>query len=51
MIHLDNYRAIQASLKAYRAQLVAVSKTKPVEAIQQFYDLGHRVLAKIAYKN
>ena len=46
MIHLDNYRAIQASLKAYRAQLVAVSKTKPVEAIQQFYDLGHRVFGE-----
>lgn len=46
MIHLDNYRAIQASLKAYRAQLVAVSKTKPVEAIQQFYDLGQRVFGE-----
>ena len=46
MIHLDNYRAIQASLKAYRAQLVAVSKTKPVKAIQQFYDLGHRVFGE-----
>ncbi len=36
------YRQIVEELKPYNATLVAVSKTKPVAAIKELYDLGHR---------
>lgn len=35
-----------AFLQDKKVELVAVSKTKPVEAIQQLYDLGQRVFAE-----
>lgn len=41
-INQANYFRISEELKATGATLVAVSKTKPVEAIQELYDLGHR---------
>lgn len=41
-IHLDNYTRISEETNAAKATLVAVSKTKPVEAIRALYDLGHR---------
>lgn len=34
--------AVQKSLKTKRATLVGVSKTKPVEALQEAYDAGLR---------
>ncbi|HEU4901952.1 MAG TPA: YggS family pyridoxal phosphate-dependent enzyme [Flavisolibacter sp.] len=37
-----NYERICDELKKANAQLVAVSKTKPVQAIRELYDLGHR---------
>ena len=46
MININNYHTIQSALKSYNAQLVAVSKTKPVEAIQQFYDVGQRIFGE-----
>ncbi|NIF06022.1 YggS family pyridoxal phosphate-dependent enzyme [Chryseobacterium sp. Tr-659] len=41
----DNYKAIQDQLPA-GVQLVAVSKTHPVSAIQEVYDLGQRVFGE-----
>ena len=46
MININNYHTIQSALQSYNAQLVAVSKTKPVEAIQQFYDVGQRIFGE-----
>lgn len=40
-INIETYKSIIAELNG-RAQLVAVSKTKPVEDIRAFYDLGQR---------
>ena len=42
MINVESYRTIQQELKSYNAELIAVSKTKPVEAINAFYKLGQR---------
>lgn len=38
----ENYERISDELKQANAKLVAVSKMKPVEAIKELYDLGHR---------
>jgi PLP dependent protein len=36
------YRELRNQLEEQKVVLVAVSKTKPVEAVQDLYDLGHR---------
>ena len=36
------YHSISKEAAVHNATLVAVSKTKPVEAIQELYNLGHR---------
>lgn len=41
----ENYKTIKSTLPT-DVQLVAVSKTHPVEIIQQVYDLGQRVFGK-----
>lgn len=41
-INKEAYERLKHELKSKNATLVAVSKTKPVEAIQELYDLGHR---------
>ena len=41
-IHKEQYNEIKQTLAEKNATLVAVSKTKPVEAICELYDLGHR---------
>lgn len=41
-IHKEAYERLHRELKSKNATLVAVSKTKPVEAIQELYDLGQR---------
>lgn len=41
-INKENYFQILKELQAAKATLVAVSKTKPVAAIKELYDLGHR---------
>lgn len=41
-VQLQNYERILAETAAANATLVAVSKTKPVEAILELYNLGHR---------
>ena len=42
LINQNNYLEIVKRLKEKEVTLVAVSKTKPVEAIKKLYDLGHR---------
>lgn len=42
LIHRNNYLQIVKQLQEKNIVLVAVSKTKPVEAIRELYDLGHR---------
>src|SRR5690348_16906398 len=42
LINQKNYLEIVKQLKEKDIVLVAVSKTKPVEAIKELYDLGHR---------
>lgn len=41
-IDKDNYYRIKEQLTAAGATLVAVSKTKPAEALLELYELGHR---------
>lgn len=41
-VNQKNYFSILKETQAANATLVAVSKTKPVEAIKELYDLGHR---------
>lgn len=41
-INKENYIRINEELKTHNATLVAVSKTKPVEALQELYNLGQR---------
>jgi hypothetical protein len=41
-INRENYSGIQQELLPYKAQLVAVSKTKPVDDIRELYDAGQR---------
>lgn len=41
MINIDSYKSILNEI-GNKVQLVAVSKTKPIEAIQELYNLGHR---------
>jgi PLP dependent protein len=42
MINKEAYLSILNDCTTYKATLVAVTKTKPVEDIQALYDLGHR---------
>jgi PLP dependent protein len=42
MINSENYNAIGKELNEKGVTLVAVSKTKPAESIQELYDLGQR---------
>ena len=42
LINKQAYESIIQELKGYNATLVAVSKTKPLEAIKELYELGHR---------
>lgn len=46
LVNKDNYFSISKEVHSANALLVAVSKTKPVEAIQELYDLGHRDFAE-----
>jgi len=41
-VNQENYFSILKETQAANATLVAVSKTKPLEAIKELYDLGHR---------
>lgn len=42
LINENKYEEIRKQLVSQNTILVAVSKTKPVEAIKELYDLGHR---------
>jgi pyridoxal phosphate enzyme (YggS family) len=42
LINENKYHELRNQLDAQKVVLVAVSKTKPVEALQALYDLGHR---------
>src|SRR5271156_4998353 len=42
MINKEVYQKIVNELSVAKIQLVAVSKTKPLDEIKEFYDLGHR---------
>ncbi len=41
-INVDSYQQIKKSFGGKQVQLVAVSKTKPIEDIQGYYDMGQR---------
>ena len=41
-INKEAYQIISKELQANHVTLVAVSKTKPAEAVQELYDLGQR---------
>ena len=45
-VHKEAYQKIKAIVDATNVSLVAVSKTKPNEDIQELYDLGHRVFGE-----
>ena len=42
LVNTENFEVISREVQAKDVVLVAVSKTKPVEAIRELYDLGHR---------
>lgn len=42
MIDTDAFHRLKNQVEASGARLIAVSKTKPVEAIKELYELGHR---------
>lgn len=46
MIQVQQYQNILQKTQEHKAQLVAVSKTKPKEAVQALYDLGQRVFGE-----
>ncbi|MCH2021291.1 MAG: YggS family pyridoxal phosphate-dependent enzyme [Saprospiraceae bacterium] len=46
MVNKINYSQIVDELKVYNANLVAVTKTKPVEDIMTLYNLGQRVFGE-----
>jgi hypothetical protein len=46
MINKEVYTKISKELSEKNVQLIAVSKTKPVEDIKELYDLGHRDLGE-----
>ncbi|MGH1335195.1 MAG: YggS family pyridoxal phosphate-dependent enzyme [Aureispira sp.] len=46
MIQVQHYQDILQKTQEREAQLVAVSKTKPKEAVQALYDLGQRVFGE-----
>ena len=46
MINKENYHLVLNKVEAKEANLVAVSKTKPKEAIQVLYDLGQRIFGE-----
>lgn len=46
MINKENYKIVLDKAQAAQANLVAVSKTKPVEAIEELYDLGQRIFGE-----
>jgi pyridoxal phosphate enzyme (YggS family) len=41
-VNRETYQSLSTELKGRGVQLVAVSKTKPVEDIMELYELGHR---------
>jgi pyridoxal phosphate enzyme (YggS family) len=45
-MNLEAYQQVLNELKGYNAKLVAVSKTKPNEAIEAFYDQGQRIFGE-----
>ena len=47
---VENLKEIAGSLPE-GVKLVAVSKTKPVEAIEEAYEAGQRVFGKTGYRN
>ncbi|MEO6523494.1 MAG: YggS family pyridoxal phosphate-dependent enzyme [Mucilaginibacter sp.] len=42
----DNIKELNKELKPTKAKLVAVSKTKPAEAVQEAYDAGQRIFGE-----
>jgi pyridoxal phosphate enzyme (YggS family) len=46
LVSKDNYYSISKEVSFRNALLVAVSKTKSIEAIRELYDLGHRDFAE-----
>lgn len=45
-MNFDKYKQLLAEIKPYGAQLIAVSKTKPVEDIQLLYNEGQRIFGE-----
>ncbi len=46
MIHLENFAKLQKACTAHNAELIAVSKTKPIEAIEALYKEGQRAFGE-----
>jgi pyridoxal phosphate enzyme (YggS family) len=45
-VNIEQYQTIKQKLLADHVQLIAVSKTKPIEDLQVLYDLGHRAFGE-----
>lgn len=46
MVNMMQYQRIMAQLQPYNAQLVAVTKTRPLSDLQALYDIGQRVFGE-----
>lgn len=46
MVDILNFERIRSEIASHGAQLVAVSKTKPLEDIRKLYDYGHRIFGE-----
>ncbi len=46
MINTNNYKKITEVAQINKAQLVAVTKTRPQEAVQELYKLGQRIMGE-----
>ncbi|MEO5572237.1 MAG: YggS family pyridoxal phosphate-dependent enzyme [Bacteroidia bacterium] len=46
MVNIKNLESIIAELESYHATLIAVSKTKPAEAIREAYNYGQKIFGE-----
>lgn len=46
MMDLQKLQALKAQLSEHKVKLVAVSKTKPIEVILEFYEAGHKAFGE-----
>ena len=46
LVSEKNFREVVGQCKAYKATCIAVTKTRPIEVIQEFQALGHNIFGE-----